>query len=123
MHVRFSRLPEILMTNIERRRSIRVPAFREEAAVVVAEGREQPVTIVDLSKLGALVNVVDRPALGGCNFDIDQRLELSMQHKNSVFHVTARVTRAGPLFIALEFIEDKEDVRLKLEDKLSVLVK
>jgi len=106
------------MTDIERRRSIRVPVLQEEAAVILAGGREQPVKIVELSKCGALVNVLDMPALGTRDFDTDQRLELSIQHKNSVFHITARVSRCGPLFVALEFIDDKEDVRLKLEAKL-----
>src|SRR2546429_660740 len=123
MHVRFSRLPEISMTDIERRRSIRVRVFQEEAAVILAGGREQPVKIVDLSKCGALVNVLDMPALGTCDFDADQRLELSLQHRHSVFHVMARVSRSGPLFVALEFIDEKEDVRLKLEEKLSGLAK
>jgi PilZ domain len=107
------------MANVERRRSARVPAFQEEAAVIVAGGRELPVKIVDLSKCGALVNVVDMPALGVCEFDTDQRLELSIQHKKSVFHVLARVTRSGPLFLALEFIDEKQDVRTKLDEKLS----
>ena len=109
------------MTNVERRRSARVPAFLEEAAVIHAGGRELPVKIVDLSTFGALVSVLDMPALGSCDFDTDQRLELSMQHKNSVFHIRARVTRAGPLFVAVEFVDDKEDVRIKIGEKLSVI--
>jgi hypothetical protein len=108
------------MANVERRRSARIPVFQEEAAVIHAEGRELPVKIVDLSAFGALVSVLDMPALGSYDFDTDQRLELSMQHGNSAFHIMARVIRTGPLFIAVEFIDDKEDVRMKLGEKLNV---
>jgi hypothetical protein len=109
------------MAKVERRRSVRFQVFQEEAAVVNAGGLELLVKIVDLSKSGALIRVLDLPALGSCDFDIERRMELSLHHKDSVFHLMARVVRTGPLFVALEFIDNKPEVLIKLEQKLSLV--
>jgi hypothetical protein len=109
------------MAKVERRRSVRFQVFQEEAAVIHTDGLELPIKIVDLSQFGALVRVLDLPALGSYDFDLENRLELSLQHKDSVFHIMARVVRTGPLFVALEFVDNKEDVRIKLEQKLSLI--
>ena len=109
------------MVNVERRRSVRIPLFQEEAAVIHAGDRELPVKLVDLSRSGALVTVLDMPPLGSRNFATDERLELSMHSKDSVLHVKARVVRTGPLFIAVEFIDESEDVLRKIAEKLSTV--
>jgi c-di-GMP-binding flagellar brake protein YcgR len=106
------------MTSVERRRSARIPAFQEEAAVIQSGGRELPVKIVDLSSSGALLSVLDMPALGSRNFEDDEQVELSIQKQNSVFHVMCRVVRTGPLFMGVEFIEQKAEVQKKLDEKL-----
>ena len=109
------------MTNSERRRSARLPVFYEEAAVIQSRGLELPVKIVDLSSSGALLTVVDMPALGTPDFDVREQLELSMESRGTVFHVLSHVVRSGPLFIAVEFIDERSGVRRKLDEKLSLV--
>ena len=109
------------MTNSERRRSARVPVFHEEAAVIQSRGLELPVKIVDLSSSGALLTVVDMPALGRPDFAVREQLELSMESHGTVFHVLSRVVRSGPLFIAVEFIDERAGVQRKLNEKLNLI--
>jgi hypothetical protein len=104
---------------IERRRSARIPFLLEEAAVIHAGDRELPARLVDLSYIGALVTLLDMPALGSRDFIPDERLELSMHHNDSVFHIMARVVRTGPLFVAVEFVDEKTDVIDKLRAKIN----
>ena len=108
------------MTNSERRRSARVPVFYEEAAVIQSRGLELPVKIVDLSSSGALLTVIDMPALGRPDFSVREQLELSMESAGTVFHVLSRVVRSGPLFIAVEFIDERTGVQRKLSEKLNL---
>jgi hypothetical protein len=109
------------MINSERRRSARVPVFHEEAAVIQSRGIELPVKIIDLSSSGALLTVVDMPALGRPDFSVHEQLELSTENAGTVFHVRSRVVRSGPLFIALEFIDEREGVQRKLNEKLNLI--
>ena|SRR5438105_8926536 len=109
------------MTNSERRRSARVPVFDEEAAVIQSRDLELPVKIVDLSSSGALLTVLDIPALGRREFAAREQLELSMESAGTVFHVLSRVVRTGPLFLAVEFIDERAGVQRKLRDKLNII--
>src|SRR5581483_6135641 len=98
------------MSAIERRRSLRVPIFQEEAAVIHAVNRDIPVTIVDLSTTGALFSL-DMLAPDAGVIDSNQRLQLSMQSQQSVFHVAARVVRTTQGFVAVEFLADPDAAR------------
>ena len=109
------------MANSERRRSARLPVFYEEAAVIQSRGLELPVKIVDLSSSGALLTVIDMPALGSRELSVREQLELSMQSQGTVFHVLSRVVRSGPFFIAVEFIDERAGVQRKLSEKLSLI--
>jgi hypothetical protein len=104
------------MSALERRRSTRVPLFREEAAVIHALSRDIPVRIVDLSVSGALFSM-DAFAPDTATITADQSLQLSLQADRSVFQVGARVVRTTQEFVAVEFAADAESVK-KIEAKL-----
>src|SRR5215813_12662639 len=104
------------MSDVERRRSLRVPFFQEEAAVIHAINRDIPVKIVDLSSSGALFSL---EMLGPDARQVakDQRLELSIQAERFVIQVVARVVRTTQEFVAVEFLADSEAAK-KIEEKL-----
>jgi hypothetical protein len=104
------------MTALERRRSLRFPLFREEAAVLHALSRDIPVRIVDLSISGALFSL-DTFAPEAATVAADQKLQLSLQTERSVFQVGARVVRTTQEFVAVEFAADADAVQ-KIEEKL-----
>jgi hypothetical protein len=104
------------MSDVERRRSLRVPVFQEEAAVIHAINRDIPVKIVDLSSSGALFSL-DMLAPDARQVAKGQKLELSIQAERFVFQVTARVVRTTQEFVAVEFLADSDAAR-KLEEKL-----
>jgi hypothetical protein len=104
------------MSDVERRRSLRVPFFQEEAAVIHAVNRDIPVKIIDLSSSGALF-CFDMLAPDARSVAMNQRLELSIQAERSVFQVAARVVRTSQGFVAVEFLADP-DAAEKIEEKL-----
>jgi hypothetical protein len=61
------------------------------------------------------------PALGRPDFPVREQLELSMENRGTVFHVLSRVVRSGPLFIAVEFIDERPGVQRKLSEKLNLI--
>jgi len=104
------------MSDLERRRSLRVPFFQEEAAVIHAVNRDIPVKIVDLSSSGALFSL-DMLAPDARQVAEGQKLELSIQAERFVIQVTARVVRTTQEFVAVEFLAEPDAAR-KLEEKL-----
>ena len=104
------------MSAVERRRSLRIPFFEEEAAVIHAINHDIPVRIVDLSDIGALfsLNMMDADTR---SFTANQQLQLSLQYEHSVFQIAARVVRTTHEFVAVEFAPDTE-ARQKIADKL-----
>jgi len=109
------------MSDVERRRSLRVPFFQEEAAVIHAVNRDIPVKIIDLSSSGALLSL-DMLAPDAQSVAINQRLELSIQAEHFVFQVAARVVRTAQGFVAVEFLADADAAR-KIEEKLRSIEK
>ena len=91
--------------DVERRRSVRVFPSQEEAAVVYAGGREMLVRVVDFSRTGALLSLLNASSSSESNADFGERVTLSMHVNELVCQVTARVVRRGPGFVAVEFIE------------------
>jgi hypothetical protein len=104
------------MSDVERRRSLRVPFFQEEAAVIHAVNRDIPVKIIDLSSSGALFSL-DMLAPDARSVATNQRIELSIQAERFVFQVAARVVRTAQGFVAVEFLADS-DAAKKIEEKL-----
>jgi hypothetical protein len=104
------------MSEVERRRALRVPFFQEEAAVIHAVNRDIPVKIVDLSSSGALFSL-DMLAPDARQVAKGENLELSIQADRFVFQVAARVVRTTQEFVAVEFVADSDTVR-KIEEKL-----
>jgi len=104
------------MSDVERRRSLRVPFFQEEAAVVHAVNRDIPVKIVDLSSSGALFSL-DMLAPDARQVTKGQQLELSFQAERFVVQVAARVVRTTKEFVAVEFLVDSEAAK-KIAEKL-----
>ena len=94
--------------DVERRRSLRVPLWQEEAAVVQAGGREILVRVVDFSPIGALLSLLEIPGLSESSADFGERVNLSMHLDESVFQVAARVVRRTPGFVAVEFVDTGE---------------
>jgi c-di-GMP-binding flagellar brake protein YcgR len=108
------------MNTLERRRSPRVLAFLEEA-VLHSRGRDIPVTLIDISSSGALVGLVDSLALDTRKVSDDEQLQLSMHYDRSIFQIDARVIRAMPQFVAVEFSDNREGIQKTLKAKVELL--
>ena len=102
------------MNLVERRRSARVSASLEEAAVVYAGDQELLVRVIDFSETGALLSVVDLPGGSESSVVCGQRVIVSMNVNQSVFQVPGRVVRSSPGFVAVEFMEGSEKVGEKI---------
>jgi c-di-GMP-binding flagellar brake protein YcgR len=93
------------MNVVERRRSVRIPLSHGEAAIVHDGGRDILARVVDFSATGALLGLLDIPGLTESESDCSERVQVSMKHDQSVFQVPARVVRATPGFLAVEFFD------------------
>lgn len=107
--------------NVERRRFPRIPFFSEEAALIHAGARDIPVKLVDLSRTGLLFSFLDLSSLSDPNSQPKEPLEVSIAHNHSELRLRGRMVRQTSLAVAMEFIELREDVARKLDEKLRSL--
>jgi hypothetical protein len=88
---------------VERRRSVRVPFSKADAAVLQVGDREIFVQIVNISANGALLAMLELPSVSTFSHDCDGSVVLSLNLDHSVVHTKARVIRSMPGFLAVEF--------------------
>src|ERR1051326_988238 len=85
----------------ERRQAARVPALRNEIAILHAADRDIPVQIVNLSLRGVLFKTLGVP------FSVANdtaQIELSLHDGESMFQFKARIVRRAEDTVAVEFI-------------------
>jgi len=89
--------------DVERRRSVRVPFSKPEAAVLQVGNREILVRIVNISANGALLVMLELPSVSTFSQDCAGSVVLSMNVNHSVVDTKARVVRTAPGFVVVEF--------------------
>jgi hypothetical protein len=107
------------MSAVERRRSDRlVPLEADEELVFIHYGgRDTPARLVDFSKEGVLLDLIDMLIDWECYAEKGEICDVSMYHESSIFQVKAKVVRKTPKALALEFAEQSPKVAAKIDSK------
>jgi len=107
------------MSAVDRRRSDRLAPLEadEELVFIHYGGRDTPAKLVDFSREGVLLGLIDALIDWECHAEKGETCDVSMYHESSIFQVKAKVVRKTPKAIALEFAEQSPKVAAKIDSK------
>ena len=107
------------MPNLERRRSDRLITLEsdEVMAIIYYEGKDTPARLLDFSKEGALLGLMDLLIGGDCLAEPGDMCDVALYHDDSIFQVKSKVMRKGGSAIAFEFVDPSLSVMEKIESK------